>query len=241
MHVLSLAMAMLAAPAVLHAQQPPRPAEPGPRTIRVVGVGEARAAPDEAHVDFGVETSAPTAQAAAEQNARAMERVVRALTEAGIARRDIGTNNYSVFPDYAPPRPGTEEPTLRGYRVVNTVTARTERIPQVGRLIDAALQAGANRVNGVRFGLKNSEGVRAEAIRGAVAKARADAAAIAAALGVRLGAVLDASTAGGQPPVFARLEMAQARGFAADAASTPIEPGQQTVTASVTLVYAIEG
>jgi uncharacterized protein YggE len=83
--------------------------------------------------------------------------------------------------------------------------------------------------------------VRAEAIRGAVAKARADAAAIAAALGVRLGAVLDASTAGGQPPVFARLEMAQARGFAADAASTPIEPGQQTITASVTLVYAIEG
>jgi hypothetical protein len=241
MHVLSLAMAMLAAPAVLHAQQPPRPAEAGPRTIRVVGVGEARAAPDEAHLDFGVETSAPTAQAAAEQNARAMERVVRALTEAGIARRDISTNNYSVFPDYAPPRPGTEEPTLRGYRVVNTVTARTEQIPQVGRLIDAALQAGANRVNGVRFGLKNSEGVRAEAIRGAVAKARADAAAIAAALGVRLGAVLDASTAGGQPPVFARMEMAQARGFAADAANTPIEPGQQTVTASVTLVYAIEG
>ncbi len=239
MHVLSLAMAMLASPAVLHGQQP-RTAEVGPRTIRVVGVGEARAEPDEAHVDFGVETSAPTAQAAAELNARAMERVIGALTAAGVARRDIGTNNYSVFPDYAPPRPGTEEPTLRGYRVVNTVTARTEQIPRVGRLIDAALQAGANRVNGVRFGLKDSEGVRAEAIRGAVAKGRADAAAIAAALGVRLGAVLDASTAGGQPPVFAKLEMAQARGMAADMASTPIEAGEQTVTASVTLVFVIE-
>lgn len=240
MHILSMAMAMLASPAILHAQQP-RPAEPGPRTVRVVGTGEARAAPDEAHLDFGVETAAPTAQAAAEQNARAMEQVIRALTAAGIARSDIETRNFSVFPDYAPPRPGMEgEPTVRGYRVTNIVTARTERIAQVGSLVDAALRAGANRVHGVRFGIRNAEAVRAEAIRNAVAKARADAAAIAGALGVRLGAVLDASTAGGTPPVFARMEMAQARDIVATGAATPIEAGEQSVTASVTLVYAIE-
>lgn len=239
MHVLSLALAMLASPAALHGQQP-RPAEPGPRTIRVVGTGEAQAAPDEAYLDFGVETTAPTAQAAAEQNARAMEQVIRALTSAGVPRREIQTHNYSVFPDYGPPRPGTEEPTLRGYRVTNLVTARTEQIARVGSLVDAALQAGANRVQGVRFGLKNAETVRAEAIRGAVAKARADAAAIAAALGVRLGAVLDASTAGGQPPAFAKMEVAQMRDFAGAAASTPVEAGEQTVTATVTLIYAIE-
>lgn len=240
MKILSLAMAMLASPAVVHGQQP-RPAESGPRTIRVAGTGEARATPDEAHLDFGVETSAPTAQAAAEQNARAMEQVIRALTSAGIPRRDIETRNFSVFPDYAPPRPGTDEPTVRGYRVTNLVTARTERIAQVGSLVDAALRAGANRVHGVRFGLRDAEAVRAEAIRNAVAKARADAAAIAGALGVRLGAVLDASTAGGAPPVFARVEMAQARDFAGGAASTPIESGEQTVSATVTLVYLVEG
>ncbi|HEX2191414.1 MAG TPA: SIMPL domain-containing protein [Longimicrobiaceae bacterium] len=240
MQILSLALAMLASPAVLHGQQP-RTGEPGPRTIRVVGTGEARAAPDEAYLDFGVETTAPTAQAAAEQNARAMEQVIRALTSAGIPRRDIETRNFSVFPDYAPPRPGTEEPTVRGYRVTNVVTARTERIAQVGSLVDAALRAGANRVHGVRFAIRDPGPVRAEAIRNAVAKGRADAAAIAGALGVRLGPVLDASTAGGAPPVFAKLEMAQARDFAGGGASTPIESGEQTVTASVTLVYLIEG
>jgi uncharacterized protein YggE len=240
MQILPLALAMLAAPALLQGQQP-RPAEAGPRTIRVIGTGQAQAAPDEAHLDFGVETTAPTAQAAAQQNAEAMERVIRALVAAGIPRNEIRTHNFSVFPDYAQPRPGTEEPTLRGYRVTNLVTARTERIAQVGGLIDAALAAGANRVHGVRFGLKNAEAVRAEAIRDAVAKARADAASIAAALGVRLGPVLDASTAGGTPPVFARLEMAQARDFAGAAAPTPIEAGEQTVTATVTLVYGVDG
>lgn len=239
MHVLSVAMAMLASPAILHGQQP-SPAEPGPRTIRVIGTGEAKAAPDEAYLDFGVETAAPTAQAAAEQNAREMEQVIRALTAAGIARRDIETRNFSVFPDYAPPRPGTEgEPTVRGYRVTNIVTARTDRIAQVGSLVDAALRAGANRVHGVRFAIKNVAAVRAEAIRDAVAKGRADAAAIAGALGVRLGAVLDASTAGGTPPVFAKGEVAQMRDMAG-AAATPIEAGEQSVTASVTLVYAVE-
>ncbi len=240
MHLLSLALAVLAAPTLLHGQQP-RPGEAGPRTIRVVGTGEARATPDEAHVDFGVETLAPTAKAAADENARLMEQVIRALTAAGIPRRDIETRNYSVFPDYAPPRPGTEEPTLRGYRVTNLVTARTEQVAGIGSLVDAALQAGANRVHGVRFGLKNAEAVRAEAIRNAVAKARTDATAIAGALGVRLGPVLDASTAGGTPPVFARMEVQQMRADFAGAAATPIEAGEQTVTASVTLVFAIEG
>lgn len=241
MHIFSLALAMLAAPAVLRAQQP-RPTDAGPRTIRVVGTGQAQAAPDEAFLDYGVETTAPTAQAAAQQNAQVMERVVRALTSAGVPRRDITTRNFSVFPDYGPPRPGENEPTQRGYRVTNMVSVRTERIAQVGSLIDAALAAGANRVHGMRFGLKNAEAVRAEAIRNAVAKARTDAAAIAAALGVRLGSVLDASTAGGAPPVFARMEAMQARGLAdGGGAPTPIEAGEQTVTAMVTLVYAIDG
>lgn len=234
---LVLGLGALAAPAVLRAQQPPV-APPTERTIRVVGVGEARATPDEASLSFGVETTAPTAKAAADENARVMQRVVQALVSTGVPRQNVQTSNFSVFPNYAPPRPGTEEPTLRGYRVTNMVTARTEEIARVGALVDAALAAGANRVHGIRFGLRNPEPVKAEAIRNAVARARGEAEAIATALGVRLGPVLDASTTGTPPRPFAGEAVAMRQDISVTAA-TPIEAGEQTVMATVTLVFGI--
>ena len=237
---LVLGLGALAAPAVLRAQQPPT-APPAERTIRVVGVGQARATPDEAYLSFGVETTAPTAKAAADENARLMQQVMQALVSTGVPRQNIQTSNFSVFPDYGPPRPGTEEPTLRGYRVTNMVTARTEEIARVGPLVDAALAAGANRVHGIRFGLKNAEPVQAEAIRSAVAKARNEAQAIAAALGVRLGPVLDASTTGTPPRPYAMEAVAMRADYGGGPPPpTPIEAGEQTVTAMVTLVFGIQ-
>lgn len=222
----------------IHAQQAPQAAT-ATRTIRATGVGEAMTRPDEAHLEFGVETVAPTAQAASTANAQRMERVIAALIAAGIPRSEIQTRGFAVFPDYEH-NPQTPEPRIRGYRVTNTVAARTEAIPQIGRLIDVALAAGANRVHGVRFGVRNMDTPRAEALRRATARARAQAETIAGALGVRLGPVIDASTADQPPRYVAPLEMAAMR-QAADALSTPIEPGEQTVVATVSLVFAIEG
>lgn len=230
-----LAAALLTGTHALAQQAPHAP--PPTRTIRATGVGEANTRPDEAHLEFGVETVAPTAQAASTANAQRMERVVAALIAAGIPRSDIQTRGFGVFPDYEH-NPQTPEPRIRGYRVTNTVVARTEAIAQIGRLIDAALAAGANRVHGVRFGARNTETPRAEALRRATARARAQAETIASALGVRLGPVIDASTADQPPRYVAPLEMAAMR-QAADAMSTPIEPGEQTITATVSLVFAI--
>ena len=215
---------------------------PAERTIRVTGVGEVQTTPDEAFIDFGVETVAPTARAASEQNARTMERVIAALVAAGIPKREIETRGFSVFPDYEPDPRGVPEPRIRGYRVSNMVATRTQNVGRVGALIDAALGAGANRVNGVRFGVRNADAVQAEALRRATARARAQAENIAAALGVRLGPVLDASTSG--QPVRPYPMMMRARGGAESmdmAVSTPIEPGEQTVTAVVSLVFGMEG
>lgn len=219
------------------AQQPGVPMMHHQQSIRVTGTGEARAQPDQAIADFGVETQAVTAQAAAAENAQRMERVIAALVRAGVPRDRIETRDYNVFPDYDPqPRPDAAEPRVRGYRVMNTVMVTMDDITRVGAVIDAALAAGANRVNGVRFGLRDPQAFRQRAIDDAVRRARADAEALAAALGVTLGQVREAYTADvgmPQPVMMQRMEMADA------AASTPISPGEQTVRATVIIVYAI--
>ena len=219
-------------------QQPAGP--PREQSIRVTGVGEARARPDQAIGDFGVETQAPTAQAAAAENAQRMQRVIDALVRAGVPRDRIETRDYNVYPDYDPqPRPDATEPRIRGYRVMNTVSVTLDDIERVGTVIDAALAAGANRVNGVRFGLRDPQAFRQRAIDDAVRRARSDGEALAAALGLSLGMVREAYTADVgtvQPVMMERLQMADA---SAGMASTPMNPGEQTVRATVVVIYAI--
>lgn len=224
------------------AAQTPLPLPAPPPSIRVTGTGEVRATPDQATADFAVETAAGNAQEAAAANAQAMDRVIAALVRAGVPRERIETRDYNVFPDYDP-RPVEQggEPRIRGYRVMNTVSATTYDISKVGGLIDAALAAGANRVHGVRFSLRDPQRFRAQAIAEATRRARADAEALASAMGVQLGAVREASTAevgySGPVMMMAREGMADM----AQSAPTPINPGEQTVRASVVIVYSFTG
>lgn len=208
-------------------------------SIRVQGTGEVRAAPDQATADFAVETMAANAQEAAAENADRMDRVIAALVRAGVPRERIETRDYNVYPEYDQrPMEQGGEPRVRGYRVTNTVSAVTYEVDKVGALIDAALGAGANRVHGVRFGLRDPQLFRRQAINEAVRRARSDAEALAAAMGLRLGAVREASTldVGYGPPVPVMMERAVAMDMA-QAAPTPINPGEQIVRASVLIVY----
>lgn len=228
------------------AQEPTPGMAAADRTIRVMGTGEIQVQPDQAHVDLGVQTFASTAQAAAEENARILERVIDALVAAGVPRDNIETRNYSVYPEYERPDPremGGQEPRIRGYRVNNTVSVMTDDLDRVGVLIDTALEAGANQVNSVRFSLEDADAAQAEATRRAVEQARQSAETIAAALGVRLGPVVDASTTADpvRPFPMATRARVESMEMAAMDVPTPIEPGEQTVTARVSVVYAIEG
>ena len=170
-----------------------------------------------------------------------MDKVIAALVQAGIPRKEIETRNYMVFPEYQQQTRPDEKPKLRGYRVSNQVEVHVRELARVGALLDTALGAGANRVDSVRFGLSKPEAVQGDALRNAVERARQSAQVLASALGVKLGPVLDASTVTEPPrpiPVAARFEMARAAS-AADV-TTPIQPEEQTVTARVTLIFAIE-
>lgn len=211
------------------------------RVIRVTGVGEVRVTPDVAHVSLAVETTGATAQAAADENARAMDRVIRAVTAAGVARSDIRTSGYTLYPEYARPTPGREaapdEPRIIGYRATNTVTVRTADLTRVGPLIDASLAAGANRLHDLRFSVADAEAAQNQAVREATQTARRTAEAMAAALGVRLGEVVEAATSTDQVRPVMRFEAARAQDMAS--VTTPIEPGEQTVSASVVVAFRI--
>lgn len=234
---------LLLVPAALAAQQPAAPPE---RTIVVSASASVEREPERANIMLAVESTGTNARAAAQANATKMEAVVAALRRLGITGRAVRTISYSLNPEYARPTReeetrGVREPRITGYRAHNMVSVSVDTVARVGTVIDAALAAGANRVDGLHFELRDPQSARVEALRQAVAKARAEAEAIATAAGQRLGPPLNISTSQGFVPAYAKVGDMRAMAEAAAPPPTPIEAGTLTVTAQVTIVYRIEG
>ena len=97
---------------------------------------------------------------------------------------EIKTSGYALTPNYRYPQGG--KPEIVGYKANNTVRIKTTNLDHVGRLIDSAMQAGANNVNRLMFTLKDEQGAQLEALRAASAKAKTKAEAIAASLGLKI-------------------------------------------------------
>ncbi len=213
------------------------PARRIPPVVRATGQSMVDAAPDQAEVSIGVSNQQKTAQAAAADNANRTTAVVNAV-KALIGHGDeVKTQQYSVNPAYSYPKPGGS-PVIDGYNANNTVHVILHDLASVGKVIDAAMQAGATNVNGVNFTLKNDEAVRQQALSLAAQKARANAEAIAKALGLRVVGVLEAQSGeAAVQPLYKPMMMAQ-RAMAA-AAPTPIESGSVSVEATVTVTLEV--
>lgn len=212
-------------------------AQTDPPMLRVQGAAELRVAPDLATVRLGVVAEAPAAGPAQRQASDAIQAVFDALRGLGIDDRQVQTGRLTLSPVYTNSRPG-EASTISGYRAANTVSVRLELIDQVGAVIDAALGAGANELQGVVFGLADDEPERREALQQAIAEARGKAAAMADALDVSLASILSVT----EESVFVQrptLEFSRAMALQAGA-STPVAAGEVTVSASVSIVYRIE-
>ncbi len=238
MRSINVLAAILITCVVLGAQTPPEPPHRPQPAIRASGEATVTAKPDRVIIDIAVVTEAPTAQAAAAQNATKLDAVLRTLKTAAGAAADIKTVSYSLDPSYRYPKPGSP-PEIAGYTARNAVQVTTPELDSAGKIIDAATRAGANNIDRLQFTLKNDQTAQGEALREAAAKARASAEAMAAALGVRLGKVLLAEESGGvQPlarPAFAMARMAES----AMAPPTPVSPGTIEVRASVTVTFEI--
>ena len=209
---------------------------PAGRTIEVGGTGEARTSPDTADLSVAIETTGKTAEEAASRNAALADKVTAALKSKLGDKGKISTGGYSLNPQYDQ-RPGHENPTIIGYTASNSIVVETGAIDLVGALIDSAISAGANRVDYLNFTVKNDIKPRTEAITTATRDARAQADALASALGVKLGKVIKATTLAEARPIPTQ-RMAMPMAMAAK--STPVEPGEVTVSATVSLTFEIE-
>lgn len=224
----ALAVAMVLAVPVQLLAEPP--------TLTVTGQGSASAVPDIGTIRAGVETDGNTAAEALAANNALAERLIATLKQAGVAPSDIQTGSLYVEPRYARVS-GTQPdraPEVVGYRVVNEVSVTIRAVGDMGAILDAVVQAGANRINSIGFGLNDDRAVTDEARREAVADAKRIADIYAEAAGVKLVGILSIREGGNiQPQPGGGLMMRS------EASSVPIEAGESTVRASVTIVWEI--
>jgi uncharacterized protein len=197
-----------------------------PDTVTTLGHGVVSAVPDEAAVTAGVRSDAPTAAEALAANAKSMNAVVDALKAAG--GKELQTQQISLFPQT------DVGGKITGYSAQNTVSAKAE-IAGAGALVDAAVRAGANTVDGPALTLSDEDALYRKALQRAVANAREKALALADAGGFGVGPVSVVVEQGAAaPPMFD-----SAAPLSKAAGSTPVEPGTRDVAADVTVTFTI--
>ena len=208
-------------------------------TVRSHGEAVVSAKPDRVRVEVGVVSQAPSAQAAADQNAKQLAEVISQLKKGLGPAAEIRTTNYSLHPNYKTNRDGGA-PTIAGYTAMNTVQVVIDDVTAASRIIDTASRNGANNIQGVHFTIKDEQKVRMQALQDAARQARANAEALAGTLGLKVLRVF--SVDDGQPvvvhPVRQMMEMADA-GMMRSSVPTPVEPGSIQVRATVTVTLEV--
>jgi uncharacterized protein len=233
-------------------------------TLSVSSTATTEVRPDRLSVTVGVETNGTSAQDAVFRNSNLTAQVIAAVRGLGIDENRIETSSYSVLPIYQyiqplqpcieiyPPPPGCDtRQEIIGYRATNTVTVTldvpflrmvTPPTPDVGagQVIDAAVRAGANRVDGILFFISpdRQEEIRNTLIGDAIANARQRANLAAEALDMTVAGVESATINPIDFPVFrVDLQEASATGAASVLAPTQILPGQQEVSTTVSVIF----
>ena len=214
------------------------------RQIVVTGVGEASAKPDIAMTNLTVLRTGETARAALDEANKAMGEVTEAIKGLKIESRDLQTSGFAITPQYRydQTQDGTQKPpVLIGYEVRNTLSVRIRDIAAVGAVLDKAVSLGVNQGGDISFTVSDPAPLRTAARKDAVKDATATATALAEAAGVPLGAVFSIDSADqGTPPQ--PMEMARMALAAAPMdKSVPVEAGENTVRATVRMVFEIGG
>ena len=213
--------------------------------VSTSGTATVKVDPDKVTVTIGVETQGLTAEEAATKNAELMDKVIAALKELGVTDDQISTSWYNVYPIYdyrSPPcieiypQPPDCAPKseITGYRATNSLSVTLDADEDVGKVIDSAVNAGANNVNGVYFFVseERQQEIREGLIRQAIDNARSRADKGADAVSMNITGVKSISLNDVYFPVFYKDFAVEGTG-----ASTPILPGQQQVTMTVQATF----
>ncbi|MBS7619983.1 SIMPL domain-containing protein [Candidatus Bathyarchaeota archaeon] len=201
------------------------------KTITLTGSGSASAKADEATLTLGVQTEGPHASEASKKNAELMTKVINAIKDLGLEDEDIETVSYTISPVY-----DSDYLRVVGYRVVNLVNAKIRDLDLIGKVLDEASEAGANRIDGVSFGLSSplAESLKLKAYKKALEDASSKAKVISEELSLKITGVLYVSESVYYP-------YSPYRGYSiAEKSSTPIFQGSLSVSVSVQIIYSFE-
>lgn len=218
----------------VHAQSPAVPASSADGTLLSVSArAEARRAPDVATLSVGVITQAADSNAAMRQNAEQMNKVMAAIRALRIADKDVRTSGVHLSPQYQYAQ--GRAPTITGYQASNTVSLKVRDLGRLGEVMDGLAAQGANQIHGPGFEIDDPEPVYDEARVAAIAKAQARAETYARALNLRVRRIVSISEGGGfvQPmPMMAMAKMDMAE-------STPVAPGENTLSVELQVVFEL--
>ena len=207
-----------------------------PETITVVGKSGMEATPDVAKVSLGVSSRAATPSIAREENTAAINATLAALAEMGIEEKDIQTTNMNMWNNY------DSNGNLTGYRMSTDLTVYVRDITKAGDVVDAAIPAGANELNGVSYLLSNEDEMYNTALADAIALARTKAEVLAEAAGKTVGQVKKVDETSRAVATVRNYDEAAANpdvgsGSKMESVRTTIRPGSSTVSAEVQVVF----
>jgi len=223
-------------------------------TVSTSGTATTKVQPDKFSVTVGLVSNGTTAKEAADRNAEQIAKVIAALKALGIPENNITTSSYNVYPVYES-KQGADQcitiyPTppeclsgnvITGYRASSSLTVTLDAGGNIdaGQVIDTAISAGANTVQGAYFFVSQQKQMEVQAglINQAIENARQRATIAASAVGMGVDRVKSISLNDVYFPVFAR----DATAASASTSATQILPGQQDVTLTVNVVYFITG
>ncbi len=202
--------------------------------LAVDGQGSSQAKPDQVTITIGVTNTNTDANKAQQTNANTSANVNQAIKLLGIEAKDIQTDNYSFRPIYHSDEKHVRE--ISGYTVNNSIVAVIHDINKTGKVIDTALNAGANEITSIDFSVSNTKLIRKAAMQKAVADARDKADIIAASFGKRIIGIQSISESTGD--IEAR-PFNRAMLLASKASDTPIEPGNLSLMANVHVEFIL--
>lgn len=211
----------------------PTAADTATRQVTVVGNGEVQGRPDTLNAQVSLEATAPDVTAAMNQTSAKMQSVIDALVGSGIDKNDISTTNVTVQPQYS----GGDNPTITAYQASNSINVKIRNLNNASQTLGLIGTTGgdATRINSVSYAIDDDSQLVKDARTRAFDDAKDRAEQYAQLAGLTLGDVISISeSAGATPPTPTPVPMPRAAMEA-----VPLEPGQQTVGFSVTVIWEL--
>jgi uncharacterized protein YggE len=201
------------------------------RQVTVVGSGHVQGTPDTLTANVSMESSAPDVTSAMNQSSDRQQAVINALVGAGLDAKDIKTTAVSLQPQFA----GPDSTTISGYRASNSIDVKIRKLDSASQALSLIVSTGgdASRINSVNYSIEDDSQLVKDARARAFQDAKDRAQQYAQLSGLDLGKVISISETGGAPPPTPMM------GPRAEMAAVPLQPGQQTVGFTVTVIWQL--